>query len=378
MTTICKILGERRFDKESIVELLKSEGSDRDLLFALASEIKQEYIGNKVHLRGLIELTNHCSKNCYYCGIGASNKNLNRFMVTLPEVDKAIQFSTDNNFGSIVIQSGEIQSESFTQTIENILFSIKKIGKGELGVTLSCGEQSLETYRRWKSAGAHRYLLRIESSDKNLYYKLHPKNKKHNFETRLQALKDLKDCGYQTGTGVMIGLPFQTIENLADDLIFMRDFDIDMCGMGPYIEHIDTKLYEFLHLVPSKQIRLDLSLKMIAILRIMMKDVNIAATTAIQTLVNGGREMALKAGANILMPNTTPGLYREQYALYNNKPGLDEEAEDSKQSIERLIANAGCVIAINEQGNSKHFESRFGGCYTQRTTGETGITTEKK
>jgi len=159
--------------------------------------------------------------------------------------------------------------------------------------------------------------------------------------------------------GVMIGLPFQTIENLADDLIFMRDFDIDMCGMGPYIEHIDTKLYEYKHLVPSKEIRLDLSLKMIAILRIMMKDINIASTTAMQTLVDGGREMALKAGANILMPNTTPGLYREQYALYDNKPGLDEEAEDSKQSIEKLIERAGCITAYGEQGNAPHYSLRI-------------------
>ncbi|NQU35831.1 MAG: [FeFe] hydrogenase H-cluster radical SAM maturase HydE [Bacteroidetes bacterium] len=355
MTTVYQILSEERFDKESIVTLLKSEGNDKELLFVKAAEVKHEYIGNMVHLRGLIELTNQCSKNCFYCGIGASNKKLQRFMISLPEVEEAIQFSYNNNYGSIVIQTGEIQSESFTQAIEDILFSITKIGNGKLGVTLSCGEQSIRTYRRWKAAGAHRYLLRIESSNKELYYKLHPNNKKHNYDIRLEALKNLQKCGYQTGTGVMIGLPFQTIENLADDLLFMRDLNIDMCGMGPYIEHVDTELYKYKDLVPTKEARVDLSLKMIAILRIMMKDINIAATTAMQTLVDGGREMALVAGANILMPNTTPGLYREQYALYNDKPGINEEAEDSKQSIEKLIYRAGCVIAYGEMGNSRHF-----------------------
>lgn len=355
MTSISQILDQERFDKESIVSLLKAEGSDRELLFAKASNVKKEFIGNKVHLRGLIELTNRCTKNCYYCGIGASNKNVHRYMVTLSEVEKAIRFAFENNYGSIVIQTGELQGENFISYIEEILQLATDISNGTLGITLSCGEQSMETYQRWKNAGAHRYLLRIESSSRELYYKLHPDDLKHNFETRLDALKNLQNCGYQTGTGVMIGLPFQTIENLADDLLFMRDIDIDMCGMGPYIEHVDTELYKYIDLVPSKEKRADLSLKMIAILRIMMKDVNIASTTAMQTLVDGGREKALVAGANILMPNVTPGLYREQYALYNNKPGLDEEAEDSKQSIEKIITGAGCIPGYGEMGNARHY-----------------------
>lgn len=354
MSTINNILKEERFNKETIVELLNAKGNNSDELFKKAAEVKHKYIGNKVHLRGLIELTNHCSKNCHYCGICASNKKLKRFMAGMGEVEKAIKFAHDNNYGSLVIQSGELQSEKFISFIEQILFSTNRIGKGTLGVTLSCGEQTMETYQKWKQAGAHRYLLRMEASDKELYRKLHPNNLKHDFGIRLQALKNLQKCGYQTGTGVMIGLPFQTVENLANDLLFMRYFDIDMCGMGPYIENVDTELYKYRELVPAIIRRLDLSLKMIAILRIMMKDINIAATTAMQTLVNGGREMALKAGANIMMPNITPGLYREQYSIYNNKPGLREEAEDSKQSIEELIARAGSTTGYGEQGNSRH------------------------
>jgi len=220
MTTT--ILNNELYTRENIITLLNADGDDRIMLFNKAAEIKHQYIGNKVHLRGLIELTNKCTKNCYYCGIGVGNKNVNRFMVSLGEVEEALKFTYDNNYGSVVIQSGELLGEDFISYIEEILFLVTKVGKGTLGVTLSCGEQSLETYKRWKNAGAHRYLLRIEASNKDLYYKLHPNNLKHNFESRLQALKNLQKCGYQTGTGVMIGLPFQTVNDLANDLLFMQ------------------------------------------------------------------------------------------------------------------------------------------------------------
>ena len=355
MPTAQEILGGETFTKNTLVKLLNAEGKDREHIFEYASKIKRNHIGKKVHLRGLIELTNRCSKNCYYCGIAAGLKNVDRFNLDMDAVENAIRFIVKNNYGSIVIQSGELQSEAFTNQVEEILNLIQNIGKGRLGITLSCGEQSVETYRKWKEAGAQRYLLRIETSNEDLYYKLHPRDHNHDYQNRLKALKSLKDLGYQTGTGVMIGLPFQTVETLAEDLLFMRDIDIDMCGMGPYIEHSSTPLFENNSEVPSKERRLDLSLKMIAILRIMMKDINIAATTAMQTLKDGGREMALNAGANILMPNTTPGLYREQYSLYNNKPGINEEAEDSKISIEKLIKRAGCTPAYGEKGNSWHY-----------------------
>ncbi|MBN2638172.1 MAG: [FeFe] hydrogenase H-cluster radical SAM maturase HydE [Bacteroidales bacterium] len=356
MSSVALILKEERLDKESLVELLNSKQTD--LILNKAAQIKAKYIGNKVHLRGLIELSNRCNKNCYYCGIRAANKNVKRFMLSDEEVDRAIRFAVANNLGSIVIQSGELQSEEFTEGISHVLQRIEHIGEGTLGVTLSCGEQTKEVYQQWKDAGAIRYLLRIEASGKNLYQKLHPNNSKHSYEKRLQALHDLKQCGYQTGTGVMIGAPFQTLENLADDLLFMRDLDIDMCGMGPYIEHVDTLFYQYHESLPSKKQRLDWTLKMIAILRIMMKDINIASTTAMQSLVNGGREMALHAGANVLMPNITPGIYRELYSLYENKPGINEEASDSKLSIENIVQRAGGKVAYNEQGNSRHFTKR--------------------
>jgi biotin synthase len=251
------------------------------------------------------------------------------------------------------MQSGELSSPDFTDRIEKLLKLTKKLSNGKLGITLSCGEQPKETYQRWKTAGAHRYLLRIETSNEELYYNIHPKDKTHDFHQRLNALQSLKDCGYQTGSGVMIGLPFQTDEDLARDLLFMRNFDIHMCGMGPYVEHENTPLYQYRDLLLPKEDRVQLTLKMIALLRIIMKDINIASTTALQAMVDGGREKALSAGANIMMPNITPGLYRNNYALYENKPGTNEEAEDSRQNLEALINRADCQVAYGEWGDSR-------------------------
>jgi len=341
--------------KEDIVQLLKSENNDRQLLFAKAKKIKEQEIGNLVHFRGLIELSNICSKDCYYCGIRKSNKNFARYNISDEQVLKAAKFAYKEDYGSLVIQSGEIESEKFTNRIENLLKQIKELSNNELGITISLGEQTPEVYKKWFDAGAHRFLLRIESSNKNLFEKIHPKNKKHSFERRLDCLKSLKEIGYQTGTGVMIGLPFQTYENLADDILFMRDFDIDMCGMGPFIEHPDTPLFKFKdQLIPLEK-RFDLTLKMIAVLRIVMKDINIASATALQAIDPMGREKALKIGANIIMPNITPEKYRDDYSLYTNKPCTDEEPEQCKGCLDARIAISGNEIGWNEWGDSKHF-----------------------
>jgi biotin synthase len=201
-------------------------------------------------------------------------------------------------------------------------------------------------------------LLRIEVSNPALYLKLHPNNKSHDYHNRLEALKMLRKTGFQVGTGVMIGLPFQTISDLADDLIFFREFDIDMAGMGPYVEHADTPLYAYRNkLLPLKQ-RFDLSLKMVAILRIMMKNINIAATTAMQTIDPQGREKALMVGANVIMPNLTPVKYRQNYLLYENKPCQDEEADACKNCLEGRIHMAGDTIGYGEWGDSIHFSDR--------------------
>ncbi len=352
------IINKEDFTKEEIIDLLLSKGEAREKLLAKSAEIKEKYIGKKVWFRGLIEFSNICSKDCLYCGIRKGNKNLVRYNLSDDEILAAAKFAYDNRYGSIALQSGEIESYQVTHRIENLLHKIKEISEGKLGITLSVGEQEPEIYKKWFDAGAHRYLLRIEATNEELYRKIHPENKKHDFKRRLECLRILKDIGYQTGTGVMIGLPFQSAEDLADDLLFMRDFDIDMCGMGPYIEHADTPLIEYSHKLLPLNERFDLTLKMIAVIRIMMKDINIVAATALQAIDPFGREKAIRIGANIIMPNITPGKYRNNYKLYENKPCTDESAEDCQSCLEARVSLADNEIIYGEWGDSKHYEKR--------------------
>jgi len=352
------ILKKEVFSKEEIVRLLQTDGEERSLLFIKSAEIKEKYIGKKVWFRGLIEFSNVCGKNCLYCGIRKGNKILTRYNLSDDEILAAAKFAFDNNYGSLALQSGEIESPAFTKRVIKLLNNIKVLSGGKLGITLSVGEQKPEVYKAWFDAGAHRYLLRVESTNRELYSKIHPNNKKHDFRRRLDCLKSLQDIGYQTGTGVMIGLPFQTFEDLAGDLLFMQEFDVDMCGMGPYIEHADTPLIYFADkLLPLKE-RFDLTLKMIAILRIMMKDINIVAATALQAIDPIGREKAVKIGANILMPNITPGKYRDSYKLYNNKPCTDDSAEDCQSCLEARVSLADAEVIYGEWGDSRHYKRR--------------------
>ena len=359
--SIAEIVARETFTKEDIISLLNAKGEDKALLFKKSSEIKDMYIGRKVWFRGLIEFSNICGKDCLYCGIRKGNKNLTRYSLTDEEIIKAARFAFENRYGSIALQSGELESQTVTGRIENLLHKIKELSGGELGMTLSVGEQKPEVYKKWFDAGAHRYLLRIESTNKSLYNKIHPNDKKHDFRRRLDCLKSLQDIGYQTGTGVMIGLPFQTLEDLAGDLIFMRDFDIDMCGMGPYIEHADTPLIAHADKLLSLSERFDLTLKMIAIIRIMMKDINIVAATALQAIDPIGREKAVKIGANIIMPNITPGKYRDSYKLYDNKPCTDDSAEDCQSCLEARISLADSEVVYGEWGDSRHYKIRRNG-----------------
>lgn len=357
-SAIIDLLKQDQFFKKDIIRLLETHGEDRTLLFKKSAEVKEKYIGNKVWFRGLIEFSNICGKDCLYCGIRKGNKNLTRYNLSDDEILAAARFAYNNKYGSIALQSGELEGSFVAERIENLLNKIKELSHGELGITLSVGEQEPEVYKKWYDAGAHRYLLRVEATNEALYRKIHPDDSKHNFRRRLDCLKSLQDIGYQTGTGVMIGLPFQTMADLADDLLYMKEFNIDMCGMGPYIEHADTPLIEHSGtLLPLKE-RFDLTLKMIAILRIMMKDINIVAATALQAIDPIGREKAVKIGANILMPNITPGKYRDSYKLYDNKPCTDDSAEDCQSCLEARVSLADAVVVYGEWGDSKHYSER--------------------
>lgn len=353
-----KILEKQELEKSDLIGLLSAEKAEKQVLFKRAEEVKLREVGNKVYFRGLVEFSNICGKDCYYCGIRRSNKHAQRYNLTDEQILDAAKFAHENNYGSLVLQSGELESPAFANRIEILLREIKRISDGKLGITLSLGEQNRDVYRRWFNAGAHRYLLRIETSNPDLYHRYHPTDTKHDFQKRLDCLYTLKDLGYQTGTGVMIGLPFQDTGHLADDLLFMKEFDVDMVGMGPYIEHLDTPLFKFRNELKPIGERFDLALKMIATLRILMKDINIAAATALQAIDPLGREKAIRTGANIIMPNITPGKYRNDYALYENKPCVDEEPEDCVNCLDVRVRLADGEIGYGEWGDSKHFQRR--------------------
>ena len=355
MLSVAEIIDQKLFSKENLVTLLRSEGADGLLILKKAGELKLKTLGNKVYFRGLIELSNVCEKDCLYCGIRKSNRAVDRYNLTDEEVLDAARFAYRENYGSLVVQSGEVTNEAFVARIERLIVQIKELSGNKLGITLSLGEQTESVYRRWFAAGAHRYLLRIESSNPGLYRQLHPDDGHHTYGQRLAALNLLKQTGYQTGTGVMIGTPGQTIEYLIDDLLFFNDLDIDMVGMGPFIEHDDTPFRNpATDSLPLSE-RFNLSLKMIAILRLLMPDINIAATTALQAIDPLGREKAVKAGANIIMPNITPGIFRNKYLLYNNKPCIDEGPEQCSGCLDARLALADSEIGYGEWGDSLHF-----------------------
>ena len=358
MKTISTILEQSSFSHSDLQRLLECEGEERRLLFEKGGETRNKFVGNKVYFRGLIEFSNNCHKDCCYCGIRSSNHSVRRYNLTDKQILEAAHFADENRFGSVVLQSGENSSHAFAGRMTNLIQKMKQLSNGRLGITLSVGEQSEEVYKQWYEAGAHRYLLRIETSNKLIYNKIHPNDQNHDFAHRLDCLQLLRTIGYQVGTGVMIGLPFQTTSDLADDLLFFQQTGVDMVGMGPYIEHPQTPLYAYREkLLPLLQ-RFDLSLKMIATLRILMKEINIAAATALQAIDPLGREKGVKVGANIIMPNITPGLYRNDYLLYPNKPCTDEEPAQCTGCLDARIALADGEIGYGEWGDSIHFKNR--------------------
>lgn len=357
-TDLKSIILDGKLNKDIIIKWLESSKENSKILYQHANKIKQESITNTVYFRGLIEFSNICSKNCYYCGIRKDNSKVERYNISDDDILDAAKFAHENKYGSIVLQGGERSDQNFIDRIDTLLQKIKKQTNNELGITLSVGEQTKETYQRWFDSGAHRYLLRIESSNEDLYYKLHPNNSKHSYKIRLKALKDLQSIGYQTGTGVMIGTPFQTYDDIFRDIEFMYNFDIDMIGLGPYIEHKDTPLYQYKNKLLPIQERFELTLKTISLLRIIMPDINIASATALQAIDPMGREKALNIGANIIMPNVTPGMYRDSYNLYENKPCTDEEASDCISCLDMRIKMSGNEIGYGKWGDSKHYFKR--------------------
>jgi len=336
-----------------MMELLCLE--DTVELFAAAYQVKVRQIGKRVSLRGLIELGNYCAKDCLYCGIRKSNQEVMRYRLPADDVVRMAQWSFDHGYGSVVLQSGEIEAEENTVYIEQLLNRMRQLFGDRLGITLCLGEQTETVYRRWREAGAHRYLLRLETSSPELYAQLHPPD--HSFDRRRACVQMLKRLGYQTGSGVMIGLPGQTIDDLARDIECFREMDLDMIGMGPYLPHHQTPLGEALELSKAaSEKRLQLALKMIAVTRLYLHDVNIASTTALQALADNGREQGLLAGANVIMPNVTDTEYRQHYQLYENKPCMNENSMQCRNCLQSRVASIGEEILWGERGDSPHYK----------------------
>lgn len=313
-------------------------------LFARARKIREARYGKDVYIRGLIEFTNYCKNNCLYCGIRCANTNAQRYRLTKEEILDCCWEGYDLGYRTFVLQGGEDP----WYTPEKIEAVVKAIRADfpDCAITLSVGEHSREVYARWKEAGADRYLLRHETADADHYASLHPKNL--TLENRMACLKDLKDLGYQVGCGFMVGSPGQTSAHIAKDLVFLHQFQPEMVGIGPFIPHCDTPLKD----EPAGP--LELTVFLLGIIRLMLPDVLLPATTALATIHPEGREMGIRAGANVCMPNLSPRAVREKYMLYNNKISTGEEAAQSRDALAKRIENIGCRVVVDRGDHKKN------------------------
>lgn len=321
--------------KQEIINYLSTDDKE---LFTKADAIRKQYVGDEVHLRGLIEFSNICKRTCFYCGLRNENHNLTRYRLSEDKIIEFAKHGAELGLKTIVLQSGE---DSYF-SIDKLCKIVKAIKKFDVAITLSVGEKTYKEYKALKDAGADRYLLRIETTDENLYKKLHPNM---SFKNRIECLYNIKELGYETGTGCLVGLPNQTIESLANDILFFKELDADMVGIGPFIPHPDTPLGEC-NLDLNKNF--DLSLKVMALTRILLKDINIPATTAMETINPNGRIIALKSGANVVMPNITQGEYRKQYIIYPNKICTDESPDKCSVCIRSKIEAIGRSISTGK------------------------------
>lgn len=332
-------------------------------LAAAADETMRAEVGDTVRFRGLLEFSNVCLADCLYCGIRRSNGTVDRYTLDEADVLAAARHCAEAGYGSLTLQAGERRDAGFINYVCRLLEHIKvetrtpALPEG-LGITLSVGEQSPEAYRRFFEAGAHRYLLRIETSSPQLFARIHPPGQ--GYADRRAALAAVRDAGFQVGTGVMIGLPGQTVEDLAADLRFFATEGVDMIGMGPYLAHASTPMGSGQRLSEEERGQLlDRSLRMIALARLVLRDVNIAATTALQTLDSLGRERALQGGANVVMPVVTPVSVRSGYQLYDGKACVDEDRAACAGCITGRVAWTGRPVGTNEWGDAPHFARRI-------------------
>ncbi len=325
-------------------ETVISEYTNDDLLYAkeLAEKIRLSVYGNTIYIRGLIEISNYCKNGCLYCGINRANKSCVRYRLTKDEILSCCDYGYELGFRTFVMQGGE--DNHFTDEVVCDIVREIKSRYPDCAVTLSLGERSYESYKALYDSGADRYLLRHETADSVHYSKLHPSEL--TLENRLECLDNLKKIGFQTGCGIMVGSPYQTNKHIAKDLKFIEQFDPHMCGIGPFLPHKDTVFAEF------DKGSLELTLFLLSLIRIMKPNILLPSTTALGTLMDGGREMGILHGANVIMPNLSPETAKDKYMLYDNKLRTGLESAEALESLKEKFAAIGYEI-VTDRGDYK-------------------------
>lgn len=340
---IDKLYKEHDASREELVYILDNiTKEEQEYLYEKSNDIRLQNYDNKVYMRGLLEFTNYCKRDCMYCGIRKSNNKADRYRLTFDEIIKCCDIGDKLGYKTYVLQGGE--DAYFTD--ERMIEIIKEIKRRhpDNAITLSLGERSYESYKKLFEAGAERYLIRHETASKHLYQKLHPGA---SFEERIQCLKNLKEIGYQVGDGFMVGLPGQTNEDLVEDLMFIKEFKPEMCGIGPFIPQKDTPLGK------EEGGTLEKTVIMLALIRLLLPDVLLPASTALGSVDPLGREKGVKAGANVVMPNLSPTEVRDKYALYDGKICTGDEAAECRMCIERRMKRFGFEIEVGRGDNVK-------------------------
>lgn len=340
---IVKLRKETTLERDELRQLITSlTKEDEEFLYANAREVKESVYGKDVYIRGLIEFTNYCKNDCLYCGIRAGNAKAERYRLSEKEILECAKLGYNLGFRTFVLQGGE--DPYYTdEVLCDIISKIRGLYP-ECAITVSVGERSRESYEKIREAGADRYLLRHESINEEHYNKLH--NKSLSIKDRVKCLNDLKDIGFQVGCGIMIGSPYQTVDNIIDDLFFMKEFKPHMIGMGPFISNSDTPFAD------EENGKLEDSLHLLAIARLMNPRVLLPATTALGTIYPTGRELGLLSGGNVVMPNLSPVNVRKKYQLYDGKICTGDEAAECIKCLERRIASTGYKMVI-DRGDSK-------------------------
>jgi len=337
---MCQIVDQLEKDKnlsdDELTALLETNIYD-NFLFESADRVRKSIYGTDVYLRGLIEFTNYCKNNCYYCGIRCGNSVLSRYRLSQQEIMSCCETGHKLGYRTFVLQGGE--DDYFKDELLCAIVSEIKTNYPDCALTLSIGEKPYKSYKAYFDAGADRYLLRHETADEEHYQKLHPKEL--SLQNRKECLWNLKEIGYQVGSGFMVGSPFQKTEHLIKDIRFLQELKPEMIGIGPFLTHSDTPLKD------QKSGSLELTLRLLSILRLMFPHVLLPATTALGTISPDGRELGLKAGANVVMPNLSPVQVRKQYSLYDNKICTGEEAAECKGCLERRVDAAGYQMVVS-------------------------------